>query len=332
MRVKNSGNHVCKASNVYGVAKKTFNVVESPTIIPIKNVEINPLEISFKIVSCVSHGFPEPDIWWTFNDKEIYEGHDLNVTSLMPSGVYTCVAENTEGKAEQEFNVEILKKPELREDFDETENSQSVPEGDTLELICPFKNYESFIWRKDEKILREHSNKTLKISNIDPESKGIYQCIAFNAAGDSYFEYQVDILTQPMIEVFDHETKQTLMKKSDSENILLEVNEQLNLLCKSQGNPRPNVVWKTSTDLIIGEGESYEIKHISVEDSGNYICSAENSQGIASRKFFVDVYQPPFIEKGSKQERELEFVDEAIVLDCNIFGFPKPTISWLKDE
>lgn len=338
--MEKTGVYECKAENADGIARKTFNVsvVEFPSIIhTIDDIIINPTEFKSELfsVSCFAVGLPNPEVYWTFNEERIHDGDVFQINLSMQPGTYKCVAENSEGKVETAFNVEILSKPELLDGFDTSQSVTSIPEGETLNLICPFKNYEDFTWKKESEshgeILEQFFNQTLKLTNVDLQNEGKYTCTAFNDVGNSSFTYTLEVLTKPTIEVLDLETNKIMFKNFHQEEYFLKLNGDFKMTCKSHGNPQPKNVFMKSSKLI-REGDSLDIKNISVEDVGAYTCSAENSQGVATRSYKIDVYESPYVKSGSNDIRIVEFVGDPISLECNVDGYPKPKISWFKDE
>lgn len=63
-------------------------------------------------LECNSTGNPEPDVWWSFNNKTISTGrrHILNSEGATSTraGVYTCSAKNYIGRMDKNFVVEII--------------------------------------------------------------------------------------------------------------------------------------------------------------------------------------------------------------------------------
>lgn len=59
-------------------------------------------------LECNSTGNPEPDVWWSFNNKSISTGRRYIVRATSTSaGVYTCSAKNEFGHKDKNFVVEI---------------------------------------------------------------------------------------------------------------------------------------------------------------------------------------------------------------------------------
>lgn len=61
-------------------------------------------------LECNSTGNPEPEVWWSFNNKNISTGRrhiNIERASSTDAGVYTCSATNKFGRSDKTFIVEI---------------------------------------------------------------------------------------------------------------------------------------------------------------------------------------------------------------------------------
>lgn len=62
------------------------------------------------LLECNSTGNPEPEVWWSFNNKNSSTGRrhiNIERASSTHAGVYTCSATNKFGRSDKNFIVEI---------------------------------------------------------------------------------------------------------------------------------------------------------------------------------------------------------------------------------
>uniref|UniRef100_A0A1B6E548 Uncharacterized protein n=2 Tax=Clastoptera arizonana TaxID=38151 RepID=A0A1B6E548_9HEMI len=113
--------------------------------------------------------------------------------------------------------------------------------------------------------------------------------------------------------------------------------------CKAEGNPQPKIIWMRDSNEInmedprysINEDGTLRIASMSDQDVGVYECMAKSPVGeIKSRKAKM-IYNKhnvkPYFHR-TPQEDYISGVGDTIVLDCVGAGYPKPEISWTKDD
>nr|XP_025966279.1 neural cell adhesion molecule L1-like protein isoform X4 [Dromaius novaehollandiae] len=105
------------------------------------------------------------------------------------------------------------------------------------------------------------------------------------------------------------------------------------LECIAEGLPTPHLNWVKVTgslpkDKPVTEnyGKILKIEQVSAADEGTYQCTASNSVGRAKHEFHVHVEEPPQWIK--KPEGGVYSVGTNLVLLCEAFGNPEPTIEW----
>ncbi|MEJ1270154.1 hypothetical protein NN561_000975 [Cricetulus griseus] len=79
-------------------------------------------------------------------------------------------------------------------------------------------------------------------------------------------------------------------------------------------------------DSVNGHSELV-IEKVSTEDSGTYVCTAENSVGFVKAIGFVYVKEPP-VFKGDYPSNWIEPLGGNAILNCEVRGDPAPTIQW----
>ncbi|XP_062441947.1 neural cell adhesion molecule L1-like protein isoform X1 [Rhea pennata] len=105
------------------------------------------------------------------------------------------------------------------------------------------------------------------------------------------------------------------------------------LECIAEGLPTPHLNWVKVTgslpkDKPVTEnyGKILKIEQVSAADEGTYQCTASNSVGRAKHEFHVHVEEPPQWIK--EPEGGVYSVGTNLVLLCEAFGNPEPTIEW----
>lgn len=331
VELNDAGVYICIAQNALGVTQKEIHlaIVELPHIdIGPENITILPTET--KDQYCLADGAPPPNVYWVYGREKVHEGDVFTMNATMKPGQYSCIAENSEGRIESSFYFEVLTKPKLIIGFDKISLKRVLIEGDSLELACSFENYDIIIWEKNEILLKTEFESQLVKNQVDASTIGDYKCTAVNSIGNSSLSYQVDVLTAPKIVVKDDKTLKTEYKALAIEEIILVTGETLKLSCEAQGNPAPTIKW-TKSKATIGEGKTLEISHVSMKDRGIYSCDAENSQGISQKIFKIEIHSAPFITDGIREVAEEKPLGDFVELDCNIDGFPTPTVLWFKN-
>lgn len=306
------------------------SIVDPPSVFVVpESVEVHPNQ-SEEVTAFIA-GHPDPKVFWTFDNVKIAEGVTLVLNSSMKPGIYTCVAENSEGRAEGTCDFKVLAEPKLLEDFDESKREKNVRKGFDFELLCPFVNFDEIVWmRNDTKIVSQKTS-TLKIKNIDELSSGEYKCTASNLIGKKSFSYQVNLLTAPTIAVVDSKTSEVTFNDYDAQEVTIALGKTLNLECEAEGNPKPTTRWLKSDEEITSES-SLNIESLTNDDAGTYTCIAENSLGRARKTVKVEVSSKPFIEDGKKKIWLDKFVGVELILECKINGSPEPNFAWIKDR
>ena len=71
-------------------------------------------------------------------------------------------------------------------------------------------------------------------------------------------------------------------------NQSLAYNSSLPLICFLSGCPTPKILW-TKDGVNLGNNNTYTIRQARFEDSGQYTCSAKNSEGSKNSTFWIEV-------------------------------------------
>lgn len=339
LKFDQSGVYICDATNEVGKTQKVFyvTVVEPPKITSVfSNVTLSTNQT--ESVECYAAGTPEPDIYWTFDNAKIRAGSHLVLNSSMTSGVYSCIAENSEGKVESSLHFIAINKPTLLSNSEELQKEMKLHESDDMELFCPFENFESIAWKFEngsiDNFSSQQDDNKLIIQNIDRQVNGQWQCIVSNQAGNDSFTFDVVVMASPVIHAswnLNSRVSDFLHTESDIDERTFKVGQRLELHCQAQGFPKPKVFWKKATD-VIAEGEVLVIEDLQFHHSDIYTCGAENNQGSVKKFFKIEVVSAPFIDDADLKKDYQKAIGDAVTLRCKFVGNPLPNIFWFKDK
>uniref|UniRef100_A0A915CT10 Ig-like domain-containing protein n=1 Tax=Ditylenchus dipsaci TaxID=166011 RepID=A0A915CT10_9BILA len=171
------------------------------------------------------------------------------------------------------------------------------------------------------------------ISRSQKTDEGNYACTVRNAAGESRVDFQLEVLTKPVI----------LMLEKDKNRTVIKGNE-LMLVCPSTGKPEPSITWYKNGELLLESNisrrlsnvhiEGYELKftEVGAEHVGRYSCEARNKAGVAEQDVQLEVISPPRIQRDNLSSEVSGELGHRISITCPAFGHPPPQITWLKSN
>ncbi|KAM4587163.1 neurofascin homolog (chicken) a isoform 3-T6 [Odontesthes bonariensis] len=178
-----------------------------------------------------------------------------------------------------------------------------------------------------QKVKFENYNKTLKIISVSEEDAGEYVCMANNHLGSIRHSIFVQVKAAPY----------WLDKPS---NLVLAPDENGRLVCRANGNPKPNIQW-----LINGEplesappnpnrqvlGDTILFRSVQIGSSAVFQCNASNQHGYLLANAFVNVLDIPPRMLAPKNQLIKVIENNRTFLDCPFFGSPLPLLRWFKN-
>ncbi|XP_059151468.1 hemicentin-1-like [Physella acuta] len=346
VRLEDDGVYTCNASNAAGSAHRS---VQLYVRIPAKIVSrgqptVRASEGEAVILSCQVEGLPTPNLQWLKNrillspDRRITLMSNgslyISVLDRKDAGVYTCLAENNAGSDAKDIRLRVQEPPELL--VGQTEFT--VLQNRTIVLPCQANGRPKpkITWEKDGQDItlstshrrgsgRVHyitlQNGNLAIPHSRAEDVGTYTCTAENSAGRRSQTLKLYVHVPPMIE-------------STNRQFTVSVGSNVALPCKTTGIPTPTINWTKDRRRIDFRSPKFKVEqdgrlfisNISAEDTGDYVCTAENSAGTDSQSRLVRVQVPPvFINV--PRDRELT-VNSRFQMSCSAKGSPTPSITW----
>ncbi|CAF1921728.1 unnamed protein product [Rotaria magnacalcarata] len=337
----------------------TLRVNEQPYFIKLSN--------SLQIVShystvnfiCQIYGVPVPIVKWykIIEKNKQHTSKDENLALLVTdsqqftlrnvddrmAGKYRCVGKNRLGTIQNDFQLLIRGSIYWRR-FPE---SQTVKINDSVILKCEGESSEKlqYQWLKDDlpfldtissrDRIQTYSDGVLSIHNIEPSDHGFYVCIinTLNSASVRSKPAVITVKYPPMPSRSHREKNLTFIRGSIG-------------ICPCLLDAYPSiqsVSWYRNGESIRIEpkGGAYSItseyglviKSVEIDDSGEYFCRAQNSEGFGhdGRPFYLETKEPiKFILK----PKSIYHVNERdkLILPCVALGNPQPMIKWFKNS
>uniref|UniRef100_UPI00398F6463 contactin 1b n=1 Tax=Pristiophorus japonicus TaxID=55135 RepID=UPI00398F6463 len=183
-------------------------------------------------------------------------------------------------------------------------------------------------WRKVEGSLPSSAelltfNTVLRLTNIQPEDEGTYECEARNSKGRDRVEGRLTVHAHPYWIQAINDTMQ-------------DIESDLIWPCEAGGKPQPSYRWFRNGEPVYGSrfrvnrGE-LRISRLTLDDSGMYQCMTENKHGslYSNAELKVLALAPDFRLKPVK-EKLLGARGGKAIIECKPKAAPKPAFSWSK--
>ncbi|RXN06313.1 hemicentin-1 [Labeo rohita] len=342
-QVTDTGRYLCMATNQAGTERKRVDlqvnvppsIAEGPTNITVTvNVQTT--------LSCEATGIPKPSVRWTKNAQALNTDQNQNMYRLLSSGslvvmaptvedtaLYECVVSNEAGQERRAIQLTVHVPPSIADEATELVVSRLSP----VVIGCTASGvpHPVLYWSKDGLRLAKNGegytilpSGPLEITAADLSHSGRYSCVAKNAAGTAHRHVQLTVHEPPVIQ-------------SHPSTLDVILNNHVTLPCRATGSPRPTITWQkeginiftTGGDLTVLPIGGLQISKARVEDSGTYMCVAQNPAGTALGKTKLRVQVPPVITSDIKAYTVA--VDASVTLQCHSEGFPTPSITWHKN-
>ena len=295
-------NYACNASNSAGYEYK--NVIVNILTVSARITRGPPKELmvsrgSLVMLPCKVEGHPRPTVSWSKDGVPLKEGkkhlvdQDNGSLAVMEAteqdqGIYTCTASNQgtdakSGKLIVKSITTIVNGPRDRVEvvFSSIKMNCSVVADMTQSLTVLWKKNNVDLGQvgfpRSERIETDE-NYGLSIKNLSFADSGTYTCVAStptSMATDSGLLTVVGV--GPSLE----EDEDFVGEKLEGEPVLLP--------CKvSTGFPAPQITWfKDGAEVDERAGRSTEeglhLEDLHPKDSGEYICRAQNSEGMVTK-------------------------------------------------
>ncbi|XP_069497466.1 hemicentin-1 isoform X2 [Ambystoma mexicanum] len=336
--IEDAGTYICVAQNPAGTAlgRIKLKVQVPPSIGAHPDKYIVTVDKSVALL-CEAEGYPAPEIAWHKDGQQLTESvrqrilssGSLQMAFIQPkdAGRYTCTAVNVAGSSSSSMDLIVHVPPRINT----MEKDYTVVEGFQAILPCTADGNPTpeIAWQKDHQPLKGTAGKyavlqygELIVDKALPEDAGSYTCVASNVAGEAAHTASLVVHVPP---VFTELPGDVSLNKGD----------QLRLSCKASGVPLPQIAWTFNNNIIPAQFDSVNghsqlvIERVLKDDSGTYVCTAENKVGSVKAIGFVYVKEPP-VFNGDPHANRIEPLGGNAILNCDVRGDPPPTIQWSK--
>ncbi|XP_072442898.1 basement membrane-specific heparan sulfate proteoglycan core protein isoform X5 [Chiloscyllium punctatum] len=348
------GDYICRAQNVHGTQEVKFSVSVLPSTYQgtAPTVMVHPSPTSVREgemleLHCQVTGQPEPRITWhraagSLTSNHQVHGRVLRILRMSSTDVgdYICRAQNVHGTQEVKFSVSVLPSTSRNAPTVLVQPAPTtVREGEMVQLHCQVTGQPQprITWyRAAGSLTTNHQvqGRVLLILRVSPADVGDYICRAANIYGMREVKFSVSITpsttrgTAPTVRINPSST-------SVSEG------EMLELHCQVTGQPEPKVTWHRAAVPLTAnhqvQGNVLRILRVNPNDTGEYICRAENVAGIREVAFSLSFSSPPLTREGAPivrvQPRPISVTEgQMLELHCQVTGQPEPMITWYKAD
>ncbi|XP_006887969.1 PREDICTED: neurofascin isoform X3 [Elephantulus edwardii] len=206
----------CNTSNEHGylLANAFVSVLDvPPRMLSPRNQLIRVILYNRTRLDCPFFGSPIPTLRWFKNGQgsnldggnyHVYENGSLEIKMIRKEdqGIYTCVATNILGKAENQVRLEVKDPTRI---FRMPED-QVVKRGTTVQLECRVKHDPSLkltvSWLKDDEPLHvgnrmKKEDDSLTIFGVAERDQGSYTCVASTELDQDLAKAQLTVLGRP---------------------------------------------------------------------------------------------------------------------------------------
>nr|XP_061831771.1 hemicentin-1-like isoform X1 [Nerophis lumbriciformis] len=351
--VSDTGQYVCKATNIAGQADKNFHLniyvppsIDGPAEEKVVETITNPVTFA-----CDATGIPLPSLTWLKNGQPLENSGSLEMhifsggsklqiarSQVSDSGAYTCLASNVEGNAQKNYYLTIQVPPSIS--GSELPSDIGVLLNESIQLVCQVQGSPTptIKWLKDGKVIDKAGNNGLRISPdgsiltltaSHTTDSGKYTCVASNSAGEEDRIFNLNIYVPPVIEGNSQKV----------EEMTAVLDSSVNIECVAAGSPAPQLNWlrnglplPVSTHIrLLSAGQVIRIARTQLSDGGTYTCVASNRAGVDNRHYNLQVHVPPVLDGVGSTDDVTVVRGNLASLLCLSDGTPTPSVAWLKD-
>ncbi|XP_014849611.1 PREDICTED: basement membrane-specific heparan sulfate proteoglycan core protein-like [Poecilia mexicana] len=210
----------------------------------------------------------------------------------------------------------------------------TIRQGESVSFRCQVKSNVQPVqleWRRaNNQALPDNvkigpDGSVLTVANARPGNHGQYRCVAISAAGRNFANIVLNVKFPSKVQL------------TPTGPLRIRTGESVSVECRVTGRPRPTVTWKrrgSTLQLVTQEiNDAHIIKWPSVrpEDSGVYVCQADNNVGKSEAEVELVVVGPPGSPVASVNIEEMTAIEgQTVTIECTATGFPTPVITWSK--
>ncbi|XP_027778359.2 matrix-remodeling-associated protein 5 [Marmota flaviventris] len=306
---------------------------------------------------CEATGKPKPFITWTkvstgalmtpntrIQRFEVLANGTLVIRRVQTQdrGQYMCTASNLHGVDKMVVALAVtVQQPQM---LASRYQDVTVYLGDTIAMECLAKGTplpqiswifpDRRVWHAVSPVegrITLHENRTLSIKDASFSDRGVYKCVASNAAGADSLAIRLHVAALPPV-----------IHQDKAENISLPPGLSIHIHCSARAAPPPTVRWLLSDgsqvrpsqfvrgNLFVFPNGTLYIRNLAPKDSGRYECVAANLVGTARRTVQLTVQRAAANARitGTSPRRTDVRYGGTLRLDCSASGDPWPRILW----
>ncbi|XP_069009305.1 hemicentin-1 [Embiotoca jacksoni] len=349
-----AGDYTCVAVNTAGTSSGKISLdVGAPPKFTREPSDV-AVDISLNVtLTCHAQGYPEPQVSWRredgvplFNRPRLHgtiskSKGELQIINLWveDEAVYICEAQNHFGRIQTQASVTVtgLVSPVIAM----SPAVLSVIEDQQVTLPCvllagnplPERQWlHNYGLVTSDQYVTVRRDGSLHIERVRLDDAGDYTCLAENVVGATNHTTAVNVYVIPTIQ-YGPQVFSTVE------------GTPLSLPCRARGVPAPNITWTKGGELLNLGGPAFSldsdgsllITSPSGNETGEFICTATNAAGYASRKVQLTVYVRPRSNVGgtggSAEPMRMSVIEgDDAVLPCEVHSVPPPSISWAKER
>ncbi|XP_060651867.1 LOW QUALITY PROTEIN: peroxidasin [Drosophila nasuta] len=287
------------------------------------------------LLDCVAIGWPQPDIQWFVNGRQLSQSTStlqlqangslvLLEPSQLTAGTYRCEARNSLGSVQATARIEVKDLPEILM----APQNQTIKLGKAFVLECDADGnpLPSITWQFNGQpleasvdLLLENENTELVVSVAKEHHAGVYRCIASNENGE--------VSAWAAIKV--EQSQQPPRLAIEPSNLVAITGTTIELPCQAeQQEDGLQIVWRRdgrSIDPNVQLTEKYQIsgtgslfvKNVTILDGGRYECQLKNRFGRATASALVTIRNNVDLAPGDRYVR-IAFAEAAKEIDVAI--------------
>ncbi|XP_023605066.1 matrix-remodeling-associated protein 5, partial [Myotis lucifugus] len=340
-------------------ASKFWTLGEKPQIITRSPQTVTVTAEADVAIPCEATGKPQPFVTWTkvstgalmtpntrVQRFEVLKNGTFVIrqVQVQDRGQYVCTAQNLHGVDRRAvlLSVSVQQPQILASHYQDV----TVYLGDTIAMECLARGTpapqiswifpDRRVWHAVSPVegrVTLHENRTLSIKEASFADRGVYKCVASNAAGADSLAIRLHVAALPPV-----------IHQEKWENISLPPGLSVHIHCSAKAAPPPAVRWvlRDGThirpsqflrgNLFVFPNGTLYIRNLAAKDSGRYECVAANLVGSARRTVELTVQRAAVAANaritGTSPQRTNVHYGGTLRLDCSASGDPWPRILW----
>ncbi|XP_071175377.1 hemicentin-2-like [Mytilus edulis] len=299
---------------------------DSMNLIPPSSYHTKTLGESLGPITCSASCYPECQYEWTMQSRATMRGSTLHIESLTKEddGIYSCKAWNevyTSGKSIT-LNLTVNYGPESVS-LSPLDTQYTVTEGmEQISITCtadckPACNY---IWSGPD--VPVWIGNVLILRNITKNQRGVFKCTASNKVGSfNSHDVNIDVQFGPGSSM-QFEQSNTAVTKNKGDTLGP-------IICAATCNPSCQYKW-TKLDKTVIEDARLMLASLSIEDHGQFTCTASNDIGSVNKRLDVIVNYGPIAVKllPATQQYTVDYGETIPAITCSANCRPDCKYTW----